>query len=132
MNIVMLIGRLTKDPEVRYTTGQNQMAVARFTVAVDRSTRGENQADFPGITVFGKQAETCEKYLTKGSKVAIEGRIQTGKYQGKDGRTVYTTEVVANRIEFLETRKRSDQEQVQYDGEAPMAQFDAVDEDMPF
>ena len=103
MNSVQLIGRLTRDPEVRYTTG-SQMAVASFTLAIDRPTRpgAERQTDFPRVIVFGKQAETCEKYLVKGRKVAIEGRIQTGSYQNQKGDTVYTTEVVANRVEFLE------------------------------
>ena len=103
MNSVQLIGRLTRDPEIRYTSG-SQMAVATFTIAIDRPTRagGERQTDFPRITVFGRQAETCEKYLAKGRKVAIEGRIQTGSYQNKNGETVYTTDVVANRVEFLE------------------------------
>lgn len=103
MNSVQLIGRLTRDPEIRYTSG-SQMAVATFTIAIDRPTRagGERQTDFPRITVFGKQAETCEKYLSKGRKVAIEGRIQTGSYQDKDGKTVYTTDVVANRVEFID------------------------------
>ncbi len=103
MNSVQLIGRLTRDPEIRYTSG-SQMAVATFTIAIDRPTRAgaEKQTDFPRITVFGRQAETCEKYLAKGRKVAIEGRIQTGSYQNKNGDTVYTTDVVANRVEFLE------------------------------
>lgn len=103
MNSVQLIGRLTRDPDVRYTSG-SQMAVATFVLAIDRPTRQgeEKKADFPRITVFGKQAETCEKYLVKGRKVAVEGRIQTGSYQNKDGNTVYTTDVIANRVEFLE------------------------------
>ena len=85
MNSVQLIGRLTRDPEVRYTA--SQMAVATFSVAIDRPTRagGERQTDFPRVTVFGKQAENCEKYLAKGRRVAVEGRIQTGSYQNKNG-----------------------------------------------
>lgn len=108
MNIVILIGRLTKDPEVRYTS-ETQMAVASFTIAIDRMARegAERQADFPRIVVFGKQAENCEKYLSKGRKVAIEGRIQTSSYQNKNGDTVYTTNVVASRVEFLEWRDRT-------------------------
>lgn len=103
MNSVQLIGRLTRDPEVRYTSG-SQMAVATFVVAIDRPTKQgeEKKADFPRVTCFGKQAETCEKYLVKGRKVAVEGRIQTGSYENKDGNTVYTTDVIANRVEFLE------------------------------
>lgn len=103
MNNVELIGRLTRDPEVRYTAS-SQMAVATFTIAIDRPVRqgGERQADFPRIVVFGKQAETCERYLKKGRLVAVTGRIQTGSYQNRNGDTVYTTDVVANRVEFLD------------------------------
>ena len=103
MNSVVLIGRLTRDPEVRYTAS-TQMAVASFTVAIDRPVRagGEKQTDFPRVTVFGKQAENCEKYLAKGRLIGVQGRIQTGSYQNKDGVTVYTTDVVADRVEFLE------------------------------
>ncbi|WP_312354064.1 single-stranded DNA-binding protein, partial [Aminipila sp.] len=100
---VVLIGRLTRDPEVRYIP-TTQMAVATFTLAIDRPTgQGkEKQTDFPRITVFGKQAENCERFLTKGRLVGIQGRIQTGSYKNKDGVTVYTTDVVANNVEFLE------------------------------
>ena len=103
MNSVMLIGRLTRDPEVRYTS-VSQMAVANFTLAIDRPVRQgeERKADFPRVVVFGRQAETCEKYLAKGRLVAVEGRIQTGSYQNRNGDTVYTTDVVASRVEFLE------------------------------
>lgn len=102
-NCVFLIGRLTADPEVRYTSG-SQMAVANFTLAIDRPVRQgeERKADFPRVVVFGRQAETCEKYLAKGRLVAVEGRIQTGSYQNRNGDTVYTTDVVASRVEFLE------------------------------
>jgi len=101
MNSVALTGRLTRDPEVRYT--QSQTAVASFTLAVDRpySRDRENSADFIRITTFGKQAEFAEKYLNKGRLVGVTGRIQTGSYQDKDGKTVYTTDVIADRIEFL-------------------------------
>lgn len=103
MNNVVLIGRLTKDPQIRYTSGSNT-AVASFTIAIDRPSRqGEQkQADFPRIIVFGRQAESCEKYLEKGMRVGVSGRIQTGSYQNQKGDTVYTTDVVANRVEFLE------------------------------
>jgi single-strand DNA-binding protein len=102
MNSVILIGRLTADPELRYTPG-NQTAVAHFTLAVDRPPRQgeERQADFIRITVFGRQAETCERYLAKGRQVAVNGRIQTGSYKNKEGQTVYTTDVIANRVEFI-------------------------------
>jgi len=103
MNNVVLIGRLTRDPEVRYIP-ESQMAVATFSVAIDRPVRAgkEKQTDFPRVTVFGKQAENCERFLSKGRLVGVQGRIQTGSYKNKDGATVYTTEVVADRVEFLE------------------------------
>ena len=103
MNSVVLIGRLTRDPETRYTSG-SQMAVCTFTIAIDRVTRQgeEKKTDFPRITVFGKQAENCERFLAKGRLVGIQGRLQTGSYTNKDGATVYTTDVVADRVEFLE------------------------------
>ena len=110
MNSVILIGRLTRDPELRYTSA-GQMAVAKFSIAVDRPARAgkEREADFPRITVFGKQAENCERYLAKGRMVGIQGRLQTGSYQDKDGKTVYTTDVIADRVEFLEWGDRKDQ-----------------------
>lgn len=140
MNNVVLIGRLTRDPEVRYTSG-TQMAVARFSIAIDRPVRngGEKQTDFPNIVVFGKQAENCERFLGKGRLVGVQGRIQTGSYTNKDGVKVYTTEVVANNVEFLDWGDRNDR------GERPAAQasprddmgipegFAAIeDEDIPF
>jgi single-strand DNA-binding protein len=105
MNSVVLIGRLTRDPELRYTPN-TQTAVAHFTLAIDRpAQRGEErQADFIRITVFGRQAETVDRYLRKGSQAAVSGRIQTGSYRNKDGQTVYTTDVIANRVEFLGSR----------------------------
>ncbi len=130
MNNVSLIGRLTKDPEVRYTSG-SQMAVARFNIAVDRP-RGkdkEKETDFPSIVVFGKQAENCERYLGKGRLVGIQGRIQTGNYTNKSGDKVYTTEVVATRVEFLDFGK-SDNAPVP-DTEIPDG-FSPVDDDIPF
>ena len=104
MNNVELIGRLTRDPDVRYTSGNNQQAVATFSLAIDRppDRNGNKQTDFPRVTVFGRQAENCEKYLKQGRLVAIQGRIQTGSYKNKNGDTVYTTDVVANRVEFID------------------------------
>lgn len=104
MNNVILIGRLTKDPDIRYT--QNGMAIARFNLAIDRPPKqdGTKDTDFPSILTFGKTAENCEKYLSKGSKVAVEGRIQTGSYTNKDGNKVYTTDVAVARVEFLDSR----------------------------
>lgn len=101
MNSVILIGRLTKDPELKYIP-ESQMAVATFNLAVDRPMAKEKTADFIGITVFGKTAEHCAKYLAKGRLAGIQGQIQTGSYKSKDGETRYTTRVVASRAEFLE------------------------------
>ncbi len=101
MNNVVLIGRLTKDPELRYIP-ESQNAVATFTLAVDRPFAKDKQADFIRITVFGKQAENCERFLTKGRMAAIQGRLQTGSYKNKEGATVYTTDVVADRVEFID------------------------------
>lgn len=131
MNVVNLIGRLTKDPEIRYTSGQNQMAVATFTLAIDRMGK-EKQTDYPRITVFGRQAENCEKYLHKGNRVAIEGRIQTGSYTNKDGNKVFTTDVVANRVEFIETRKAAENgNQGVTECDLP-PQFEMLNDDTPF
>lgn len=108
MNSVVLIGRLTKDPEVRYIS-ENQMAVATFSIAIDRPVKagGEKKTDFPRVTVFGRQAENCEKFLDKGRLVAVKGRIQTGIYTNRDGVTVYTTDIVADNVEFLEWKDRN-------------------------
>jgi single-strand DNA-binding protein len=136
MNSVVLIGRLTKDPEVRYTSS-SQMAVATFTVAIDRPVRagGDKQTDFPRVTVFGKQAENCEKYLAKGRLVGIQGRLQTGSYQNKDGVTVYTTDVVADRVEFLEWADKQSghsADQGWRQEENPYNEFQAVSDEVPF
>lgn len=113
MNKVILIGRLTRDPDIRYTQGQNPMAIARYTLAVDRQRRanaqdGQPTADFISCFAFGKSAEFAEKYLHKGSKLAVEGRIQTGSYVGNDGNKVYTTDVVIERSEFVESKRAAD------------------------
>ena len=102
MNSVVHIGNLARDPELSFAPS-TQMAICHFTIAVSRPRRnGEDQgADFIRVTVFGKQAENCDRYLNKGSKVAVQGRIQTGSYKNRDGVTVYTTDVVANNVEFL-------------------------------
>ena len=99
MNAVFLCGRTTKDPEVRYTAGDNPMAIARYTLAVDRRSRktdGEQSADFINCTAFGKSAEFVEKYVKKGTKLIIRGHIQTGSYTNREGQKVYTTEVVVD------------------------------------
>ena len=101
MNVVALIGNLTRDPEVRYTN--DHMAIASFSLAINRPPKKdgtEGGADFPRVTVFGKQAENCERFLRRGNKVGIIGKIQTGSYE-KDGQRVYTTDIVADRVEFL-------------------------------
>ena len=110
MNNVILIGRLTKDPETRYTTGQ--MAVCTFTVAIDRPRKQgeEKKTDYPRVTVFGRQAENCERFLKKGRLAGIQGRLQTGSYTDKNGNTVYTTDVIAERVEFLEWGERKEEE----------------------
>lgn len=108
MNKVLLIGRLVKDPDVRYSQGQEPMAVARYTLAVDRAIKKDREqtADFISCVAFGKNGEFAEKYLHKGTKIAIEGRIQTGSYE-KDGRKVYTTDIVVEHHEFCESRNAS-------------------------
>ena len=106
MNKVILMGRLTRDPEVRYSAGENALAIARYTLAVDRRFRrdGEATADFIGCVAFGRQAEFAEKYLHQGTKIVVTGRIQTGSYTNKDGQRVYTTDVVVEEQEFAESK----------------------------
>ena len=106
MNKVVLMGRLTRDPEVRYSQGENALAIARYTLAVDRRFRrdGEASADFINCVVFGKSAEFTERYFRQGTKVAVSGRIQTGSYTNRDGVKVYTTEVVVEEQEFAESK----------------------------
>ena len=111
MNKVILMGRLTRDPEIRYSAGENQTAVARYTLAVDRRFRrqGEEQtADFINCVVFGRGAEFAERYLHQGTKIVATGRIQTGSYTNKDGNRVYTTDVVVEEQEFAESKATSD------------------------
>lgn len=112
MNKVILIGRLTRDPEVRYSQGDTPLAIARFTLAVDRrgrrdSVNNEQTADFISCVAFGRQAEFIEKYVQKGTKLVAEGRIQTGSYTNKDGQKVYTTDVVVENCEFAESKAAS-------------------------
>ena len=139
MNQVNLIGRLTRDPDVRYT--QDQKAVARFSIAINTGYGDNQRTDYPNIVVWGAQAENCEKYLAKGRLVAISGRIQTGSYTNKDGNKVYTTDVVANRVEFLEWGDRQPAgEQNQMTGAPAPAKpaedvpsdFQELEEDVPF
>lgn len=110
MNKVILIGRLTRDPDVRYSqTGEGSMAVARYTLAVDRRIKkdGEQSADFISCVAFGRSGEFAEKYLHQGTKIAITGRIQTGSYTNKEGIKVYTTDVVVEEQEFAESKSAS-------------------------
>ena len=109
MNKVIEIGRLVKDPDVRYSQGASSTCVARYTLAVDRKFKQEGQptADFINCIAFGKLGEFAEKYLRKGIKIAVTGRIQTGSYKNKDGNTVYTTDVVVEEQEFCESKSQS-------------------------
>ena len=110
MNKVILMGRLTRDPEVRYSQGENATAIARYTLAVDRRFNRNNDdqtADFISCVAFGRSGEFAEKYLHKGTKIAVTGRIQTGSYTNKDGVKVYTTEVVVEDQEFAESKNNS-------------------------
>ena len=110
MNKVILMGRLTRDPEVRYSAGDNSMAIARYTLAVDRRFKrdGEATADFIGCVAFARSAEFAEKYFRQGLKVVVSGRIQTGSYTNRDGQKVYTTDVVVEDQEFAESKAASD------------------------
>lgn len=110
MNKVILMGRLTRDPEVRYSAGENALAIARYTLAVDRRFRrdGEATADFINCVSFGRTAEFAEKYYRQGLKIVVSGRIQTGSYTNRDGQKVYTTEVVVEEQEFAESKAASD------------------------
>ena len=110
MNKVILMGRLTRDPEVRYSAGENSLAIARYTLAVDRRFKrdGEATADFISCVVFGKQAEFAEKYFRQGIRIVVSGRIQTGSYTNRDGVKVYTTEVVVEEQECAESKAVSD------------------------
>lgn len=132
------MGRLTRDPEVRYSQGQNSIAIARFALAVDRRFKrdGEPTADFINCLVFGKSAEFAEKYFRKGMRITISGRIQTGSYTNKDGVKVYTTEVVVEEQEFAESKKSSESNapagNQQPGGDGFMNIPDGIDEELPF
>lgn len=134
MNKVMLIGRLTRDVEVNYSA--NSTAVARYTLAINRPYKreGEQEADFLRCVAFGKTAELAERYLAKGMRVAIDGRIQTGSYTNRDGQKVYTTDIIVERQEFLE--KRADNSpsapDTPYDSDSFMDIPDGIDEELPF
>lgn len=134
MNKVILMGRLTRDPEVRYSQGQNNIAIARYTLAVDRKFKdvnGNTGADFISCVAFGKAGEFAEKYFKKGTKIAIEGILQSGSYTDKNGNKVYTTDVVIESQEFAES-KRQDAAAGQVDENGFMNLPDGVDEELPF
>lgn len=140
MNKVILMGRLTRNPEVRYGSGQNATAVARYTLAVDRrfSREGEATTDFIGCVAFGKIAEFAEKYFRQGTKILVTGRIQTGSYTNRDGRKVYTTDVVVEEQEFAESKgnsvagARENRSVTTTDSDGFMNIPDGIDEELPF
>ena len=138
MNKVILMGRLTRDPEVRYSAGENSMAIARYTLAVDRRFKrdGEATADFIGCVAFGRQAEFAEKYFRQGIRIVVTGRIQTGSYTNREGNKVYTTDVVVEEQEFAESRTEQEARAQIPEEIAPGDGFmnipDGVDEELPF
>ena len=151
MNKVILMGRLTRDPEVRYSAGDNSMAIARYTLAVDRRfgrRDGEATAEFIGCVAFGRSAEFAEKYFRQGLKVVVTGRIQTGSYTNRDGQKVYTTDVVVEDQEFAESKAASAEHGVMPSAAAPRPSApapsqasvsdgfmnipDGIDEELPF
>lgn len=137
MNKIMLIGRLTRDAEVRQSANNDNMAIARYTLAVNRPTKqnGEQDADFLNCIAFGKTAELAGKYLFKGMRVVVEGHVQTGGYTNRDGQKIYTTDVVVERQEFLEKRVdngQSNHDTVGSNGDGYMNIPDGIDEELPF
>lgn len=140
MNKVILMGRLTRDAEIRYSQGENSMAIARFSLAVDRRFRkdGEQGADFINCIAFGKTAEFYEKFGRKGTKFVIEGRIQTGSYTNKDGQRVYTTDVVVENTEFAESKSNNQSGNSSQNNSMPSSDDgfmnipDGIDEELPF
>ena len=137
MNKVILQGRLTRDPEVKYSTGEKATAIASFSMAVDRRFKkdGEQNADFINCKAFGKTAETVEKYVQKGVKITVCGRIQTGSYTNKDGVKVYTTDVIVEGFDFCENKGTSQQQErpTENVGSADfMTISDSLEEELPF
>ena len=144
MNKVILMGRLTRDPEVRYSQAAEPLAIARYTIAVDRRGRRDSNsdqtADFIPCVAFGRLGEFAEKYLKQGTKIALTGRIQTGSYTNKDGNKVYTTEVVVEEQEFAESKANSENSGFQASRPAPadasaegfMSIPDGIENDLPF
>ena len=141
MNKVILMGRITRDPEVRYAQNDSSMAIARYTMAVDRrgsrNSQNEQTADFINCVAFGKAGEFAEKYFRKGTKIAIAGRIQTGNYTNKDGVKIYTTDIVVEEQEFAESRQNTSGD-TSYSttpssvGDGFMNIPDGIDEELPF
>lgn len=140
MNKVIMMGRLTRDPEVRYSQGANQTAVGRFSIAVDRRFKreGEPEADFFNCTTFGKQAEFVEKYLHKGTKVVVCGRIQNDNYTNKDGQMVYSVRLMVEEIEFAESKNAAnagapaENNTAANDSNGFMNIPEGIEEDLPF
>ena len=139
MNRAILMGRLTRNPEIRYTQGQDSMAIARYTLAVDRATKGENQAaDFIPCVAFNKAGEFAEKYFRQGMRVLVSGRIQTGSYTNKEGQKVYTTEIIIDTQEFADSkgesaRGGSKKQEANVDADGFMNISDGVDDEgLPF
>lgn len=139
MNKVILMGRLTRDPEVRYSQGSSQTAIARFSVAVDRKFKREGQpdADFFNCTAFGRQAEFIERYLKKGIKILLSGSIQNDNYENKDGQQVYSVRVMVEEIEFAESKNSSGNQgqntsQPMSNSDGFMNIPDGIDEELPF
>ncbi len=149
MNKVILMGRLTRDPDIRYSQGDRPTAVARYTLAVNRTYKreGDPDADFINCVAFGRQAEFAEKYFRKGIRIVISGRIQTGSYTNRDGAKVYTTDIVVEDQEFAESKSASDRNAEDYSGgyqssgkpssgQAPSDGFmnipDGIDDELPF
>lgn len=134
MNRVILMGRLTRDPEVRYTAGEEAKAIARYTLAIDRRFKreGEATADYINCVAFGRQAEFAEKYFRQGIKILVTGRIQTGSYTNKEGRKVYTTDIVVEEQEFAEKKTEESKPAAETDPDGFMNIPDGIDEDLPF
>lgn len=132
MNKVILMGRPTRDPDVRYSQGEKQIAIARFTLAVDRrrTAEGQQAADFIPCVAFGANGEFAEKYLRKGTKILLEGRIQTGSYTNREGQKVYTTEVVIESQEFAESKRENSKPEYNEDGFTVIP--DGIEEELPF
>lgn len=133
MNKVVLMGRLTRDVETRYTQGNEPMAISRYTLAVDRKFKreGEQEADFINCVAFGKAGDFAEKYFRKGMKVAVSGRIQTGSYINNEGVRVYTTDIVVEDQEFCESKKEQDKPSVS-SGDGFMNIPDGLEDELPF